>query len=210
MVELKYKGKTYDIDGKENSTYLINNGMIIELERSQQETEKDNLLRKLLSTYGPLYNPSALEKILRDLNPDTILSDLENILRNTRGSNTVNDYIPSRSPILTYRPRFGSDLELNSHLEKTQNIIEVDYLWEGNGGRVLGMYDLLSDTIYVLRGLSPSIKRFVLAHEKAHRRRHFTGESQNERLVDLEAKAEVGYDPLQRFAGTNYGIRQAA
>ncbi len=73
---------------------------------------------------------------------------------------------------------------------------EVTEEREDLGPNVLGMYDPVKDKVYILKGLDPYLKEWVKAHEYAHRRRAYTGESQDERLVDAEASANVGYNAL--------------
>lgn len=84
----------------------------------------------------------------------------------------------------------GNAKYLDDFLESTENkaVKEVDYLGPG----VLGMYIPSTDTIYVVRSLTGPIRDFVIAHEKAHRRRAYAGESQNEEAVDAEARAASG------------------
>ena len=178
--------------------YGIENGLIYSFEKHKKAKRLEDELRKILDPYGIPYQPIALEQII-ELNKlaGKSISKLEKLL----------DLVP-RTLSQDYKPSFETKEELSDFLKRTERVIEVDYLHESFMGRVLGMFDPNSDTIYVLRNIPAHVKRFVLAHERAHRRRRAIGESQNEYLVDLEAAAEVGFDPLQRFNFTGY--RRAA
>ena len=189
MVSLSYKGTKY---GTNDPTYVVKNGLIIELNRLRDENEKEKTLRSVLSPYGPLYKPTLLEELLDEIKPS-----------DEKLEERVRLHIGGGSRFIQYAKNLSSG-ELNEFLGKTERLIEVDYLPEFADGRVLGMYDPNNDTIYVLKNLRPDVKKFVMAHERAHRRRHFVGESQDEYMVDLEAMAEVGYDPLKRFSGGSY------
>ncbi len=122
---------------------------------------------------------SELEKIIYDLIEEkkkrrpTTTSEIarQGLDYIKKDSKTIEDYISSTNEDVTQ---------------------EVDYL----GPNILGMYDPVNDKVYVLKGLDPYLKEWVKAHEYAHRRRAYTGESQDERLVDAEASATVGYNAL--------------
>lgn len=116
---------------------------------------------------------SELEKIVKEIyvkKPIQITENQKNYLRNTH-----------------YDEDFTS---LDSFLKETEQTVEkeADYLGPG----VLGMYDLRTDTVYILKGLSPTLKEFIKAHEHAHRRRAYAGESQDEFEVDREAEIKTG------------------
>ena len=122
-------------------------------------------------------------------------SDLEKIVSNSQ--------IPSperKSPIVylanvIYGPGFIDDYVKKSHEQVTK---EVDDLPADEFSAVLGMYDPNTDTVYVLSGLAPHVKKFVLEHEYVHRERHFKGLSQDEASVDSEAQSRLGYNPIPR------------
>ena len=175
---------------QKNSNYVIIDGCVLDLSALKQEDKKT--LSDLLNPYGPLYQPSLLEELI-----EQVSSELEQKIIPLYGGSSYR-----------YKPRFETKKDLETFLRRTERVIEVDYLYEGHNGRVLGMYDGATDTIFILKNLNPEVKKFVKAHERAHRRRRFTGDPQDEYLVDLEARAEVGFDPLQRFSG--YGMRRAA
>jgi len=66
---------------------------------------------------------------------------------------------------------------------------EVEYLGPG----VLGMYVPSTDSIYIVRGLDSATHNYVLAHEREHQRRAYTGETQAEEAVDGATVRNIGY-----------------
>lgn len=80
---------------------------------------------------------------------------------------------------------------LEEFLNKTESTVEIETGDLPPG--VLGMYDLRTDTVYIKSGLSSELRDFVRAHEHAHRRRAYAGESQDEAQVDREAERKTGY-----------------
>lgn len=76
---------------------------------------------------------------------------------------------------------------------------EVEFIAGGEGWQVLGMYIPSEDKVYILKGLDPWVKEYVKQHEWEHRRRAYSGESQDERLVDMAAEKKLGYS-MNRYA----------
>jgi Zn-dependent peptidase ImmA (M78 family) len=107
--------------------------------------------------------------------------------------------IEQRTPYSRY-----AEETIDDHLRETHGArtVEVDSLPGDDHAQVLGMYDPNTDTVYILKSLSPYVKRFVLEHEYVHRERHFKGQSQDEAIVDREAELRLGYNPLPRGSGT--------
>ncbi len=145
-----------------------------------------------------------LERLSKDPNLESLLEILQEIISQQQGS--LDDLITQENINIPYygwshHPRriFSSDKELESYLSTNENVIEIDNLGSGSSWRILGAYDPNTDTIYVLKNLNAREKAYVLAHERVHRRRHFSGESQDEYLVDQEASSRVGYDPFNRY-----------
>lgn len=150
------------------------------------------------SSRNPQPSQGTLERIiLESMQPQPI----------THAGNTQHsDYAPDTQ----YHQQNGQHYagqSLDDYLDKTENVIEVDYLGASQDSITLGMYDPVSDTIYVLRSLDPEKKLYVLRHEQEHRRRAYTGESQQEELVDKAVMSKYGYPhlPVQ-----NAGYRRAA
>lgn len=124
---------------------------------------------------------------------------LENILED------IEKQIPKKSPPQNSKElaRRASDYikndskSIEDYVASTNEdvTVEVPYI----APNVLGTYDPVNDQVRIVQGLSPHLKEWVKAHEWAHRRRAYTGESQDERLVDAEASALVGYDPVNRW-----------
>ena len=114
---------------------------------------------------------------------------LEKII-NENEKNNPNNYSYQEKYLLYNYYHTKQDEYLNKFLESTENkaVKEIDYLGPG----VLGMYIPSTDTIYVVRSLTGPIRDFVIAHKKAHRRRAYSGENQNEEAVDAEARASTG------------------
>lgn len=127
----------------------------------------------------------------------SIIKTLDDLVANTKNQRkdvwTQNESTYQRSLLEDYYIN-NNKKSLDTYLSNTQNSVEqeVDYLGEG----ILGMYDTRTDTVYILKSLSEDVKNFVRAHEHAHRRRAYSGESQNEAAVDKEAEMKVGYNPF--------------
>ena len=190
---MTYKGKVYyqETGEKINIDYYITT---TGLTKKQKQVFNDILTRN--------FNPVDLKRSLIDLIneileeldiPQISRKSLENIIKIHKSAGT-NTYYPRRN--------ISNRESLETFLESSKNEIEVDYLGGGNDWKILGMYDPSTDTVYVLRNLPSHIKTWVYAHERAHRRRHYSGESQNETLVDQEASATVSYNP---FPNRHYG-----
>ena len=139
-----------------------------------------------------------LERLSKNQDLESLLEIVQELLSEQPSLESLIDIpIPYYRPI---KPRaFSSEKELDSYLSTTENVIEIDSLGSGAGWKILGAYDPDTDTIYVLRHLSAREKSYVLAHERAHRRRHYSGESQDEYIVDQEARSRIGYDPFNRY-----------
>ena len=139
-----------------------------------------------------------LERLSKSPDLESLLKILQELISEQPSLESLIDIqIPYYRPI---KPRvFSSGKELESYLSTNENIVEIDSLGSGAGWKILGAYDPDTDTIYVLRHLSAREKSYVLAHERAHRRRHYSGESQDEYIVDQEARSRIGYDPFNRY-----------
>jgi len=129
----------------------------------------------------------------QDEKKDELLNTLDKIVENNTPKTQYNN--PLSTQYVT-----NNSHNLETYLNDTSFGVEheVDYLGEG----ILGMYNPRTDTVYILRSLPPDVKEFVRAHEHAHRRRAYAGESQNENAVDREAEQKVGFNP--------FGYRNAA
>lgn len=185
MGYLKYKEKLYDPETGEEIylDYAITiSGLNQEQIRIFRETFRKN--NKLNQSFIELIN-----KTLEELGLQRSKS-LEDIILQ-RKNRVIPDYTG---------PRDKENLE--SYLESNPREMEVDYIGGGNGWEIRGLYDPSTDTVYILKNQPSHEKRWVYAHERAHRRRHYTGESQNEALVDQEATAQLGYNP---FPNRHYG-----
>jgi len=193
MGYIKYRGKAYDTENEKG----INIDYYITIEGLNKEQtcvlfnlvkEKFNLDRK---------NHSLIQLV------NLILEELGSALVNEKSLEGIVQRQERKNPGY-YRNRFDNGRgDLEEVLGTSVKEMEVDYLGGGNGWRILGIYDSSTDTVYVLRNLPSDVKRWVYAHERAHRRRHYSGESQNETLVDMEATANVGYNP---FPSRHYGV----
>lgn len=140
-----------------------------------------------------------LGQLSKNPNLESLLEILQQLISEQESSleSLIDIPIPYYRPI---KPRaFSSNRELESYLSTHENIIEIDSLGSGLGWKILGAYDPNTDTIYVLKHLSAREKSYVLEHERVHRRRHYSGEAQDEYLVDQEARSRVGYDPFNRY-----------
>ena len=140
-----------------------------------------------------------LERLSKDPNLESLLEILKQIISEQQDS--LEELVAIDTPYYKpTRPRvFSSNKELESYLSTNENVIEIDSLGSGLGWKILGAYDPNTDTIYVLKHLSAREKSYVLAHERVHRRRHYSGESQDEYMVDQEARSRIGYDPFNRY-----------
>ena len=127
--------KSYTRKKGNASNYIILNGLI--LDANVLKPEDTQKISDLLNPYGPFYQPSRLEELL-----EQVFSELERRITPLYGGSSYH-----------YKPRFESKEDLQSFLKKTERVIEVDYLYEGSNGRVLGLYDILTDTIFVLKEL---------------------------------------------------------
>ena len=193
MPYLRYKGKAYSPETGEEITldyYITGTGLT-----KEQKDVFNEILRRNFNLSG--FNRSLIDLVNEVLEgfdvPQISKKSLENIIRIHKPAGT-NAYYP--------RKNISDKWDLETFLESSKNEFEVDYLGGGNDWKILGMYDPSTDTVYVLRNLPSHIKTWVYAHERAHRRRHYSGESQNEVLVDQEATSSVGYNP---FPNRHYG-----
>ena len=193
MSYISFKGKKYDTETKKEVSTEID----VYIAGSKKNRKNIN---KQLQRLSKDPNLESLLEILRELLNEKEAQNLEDLIHN---QNIFIPYYGSTPP----RRIFSSSQDSESYLSTTERILEVDALGGGNGWRVLGAYDPNTDTIYVLSSLSARDKAFVLAHEKAHRRRHYAGESQSEYQVDMEAASKVGYNS---FPNRHIGYRQAA
>jgi len=163
-----------------------------------KSSESDELLKQykrhleifsqyIYETYWDEDKKNGTIKLKKNTTPEE-LSLLEKIIRHE--SNSPATYTKSQRVLLKGYYSTGNEKYLNDFLESTENeaVKEADFLPPG----ILGMYIPATDTIYIARSLTGPIRDFVIAHEKAHRRRAYAGESQNEEAVDAEARAASG------------------
>lgn len=164
---------------------------------------KTNLAKKIIKNYNKLIDTRSkyVYESIYDEEKNNGIIKLKNKISNEQYSllekiinheelRNPHEYTKKEKALLNGYYRTGNDYFLNDFLEMTESkaIKEVDYLGPG----VLGMYIPETDSIYVVRSLTGPIRDFVIAHEKAHRRRAYAGESQNEEAVDAEARATTG------------------
>ena len=196
MDSITYKEKKYDNE-KDKYKYL-DYQIIISLNQEQKEIFNNGLIKnnsnfiRLNNSLAQLISHLMREREYRE-GIGIKKSPLERIIKiqDTRNTNRL-DYLDYPGKKLSKRPG----------IEQIGSELEVDYLGGGQGWQILWMYYPGTDTVYVLKNLPPHIKQWVYAHERAHRRRHYTGESQNEASVDMEATATLGYNPLpNRYYG---------
>ena len=151
-----------------------------------KEKEEDVEEKKETSFYmGRFDKEGKLERIVR-VTP----SGLEAVISKHFKPKTGKDLITH----IKYYDKYFKDRKKEAYLQpENSEVIEVDYLGGGDGWQILGMYVPSEDKAYVLRHLDPKTKEYVKAHELSHRRRQYSGETQNERSVDAETEHKVGY-----------------